>query len=47
VEHWSLWLNVRILVITMIKVVSRSEVETDPRSIMPNLDEERLGKGHE
>jgi hypothetical protein len=46
VEHGSLWLNVGILVVTMIKVVSRSEVETDPRSIVPNPDEERLGKGH-
>jgi lipopolysaccharide/colanic/teichoic acid biosynthesis glycosyltransferase len=47
VEHWSVWLDFRILMATLGKVVRGSEVVADPRSVMLNLDEERVGKRHE
>jgi lipopolysaccharide/colanic/teichoic acid biosynthesis glycosyltransferase len=41
VEHWSFWLDLRILLITLKQVVRGRGVVADARSIMPNLDEER------
>jgi lipopolysaccharide/colanic/teichoic acid biosynthesis glycosyltransferase len=44
VEHWSLWLDLRILVRTFLKLLARGEVVADARSIMLNLDEERRSR---
>jgi len=41
VEHWSPWLDLRILWRTVISVVQRHGVIDDARSAMLNLDEER------
>ncbi len=41
VEHWSLWLDLRILLMTIATVFKRQGVVVDPHSIMLNLDEER------
>jgi lipopolysaccharide/colanic/teichoic acid biosynthesis glycosyltransferase len=41
VEHCSLWLDLRIIGITLIKVLRRSDVQVDPKSVMINLDEAR------
>ena len=43
VEHRSFLLDLRILFITLWKVVGRSGVVVDARSTMLNLDEERRG----
>jgi sugar transferase EpsL len=41
VEHWSLWLDARILLRTVFKVFGSKGIVVDARSIMLNLDEER------
>lgn len=41
VEHWSLWLDLRIVVKTVAAVLARRGFEADPEAIMANLDDER------
>ncbi len=41
VDHWGLWLDVRILLRTVRQIVRGQDVVADARSIMLNLDEER------
>ena len=41
VEHWSLWLDCRILCRTVWQVLQGRAIVVDARSIMKNLDEER------
>lgn len=41
VENWSLFLDFKILVATLARVLQRKNVVDDPRSIMLNLNEER------
>jgi len=41
VQHWSLWLDARILFRTVFKVLGSKGIVVDARSIMLNLDEER------
>lgn len=41
VEHWSLWLDLKILMRTALVVVRRSGVVVDPESRMESLDRER------
>lgn len=41
VDHWSLWLDARILVQTVRVVFARHGVVDDPRAVMSDLDEER------
>lgn len=41
VGHHSLSLDLRILMTTVIQVIRRTGVQTDPRSLMPDLDVER------
>lgn len=41
VDNFSLWLDFKILIATLRKVLVRDNVITDPRSIMRDLDEER------
>jgi sugar transferase EpsL len=41
VQDWSLWLDVRIIVLTFLKVVFRQGVQIDPHSTMLDFDEER------
>lgn len=45
VDHWSLWLDIRILALTVAKVVKRDGVVPDTSSVMRDLDEERKKKG--
>ena len=46
VENRSLWLDLRILALTLVSITKRDGVVVDPRSIMLDLDEERrLGRG--
>lgn len=46
VENWSLWLDIEILVLTLINVIARKDVVVDTRSIMPDLDEERRNSAY-
>jgi sugar transferase EpsL len=41
VENWSLWLDVKILFLTVFKVLRSKNVVADPQSVMKNLNEER------
>jgi lipopolysaccharide/colanic/teichoic acid biosynthesis glycosyltransferase len=41
VEHCSLWLDLKILGVTLWKVLRRDNVEPDPTQTIPDLDEER------
>jgi lipopolysaccharide/colanic/teichoic acid biosynthesis glycosyltransferase len=41
VEHWSLWLDCRILCLTLLQVFRGRGVVVDANSIMKDLDEER------
>jgi lipopolysaccharide/colanic/teichoic acid biosynthesis glycosyltransferase len=41
VETWSLLLDLRIFALTITQVLRRKNVVADPRSVMPDLDEER------
>jgi sugar transferase EpsL len=41
VEHWCLKLDVKILVLTAVRLFRRSDVVVDPSTIMKNLNEER------
>lgn len=41
VENWSLFLDLKILVLTLFKVIKRENVEILPRSVMLDLDKER------
>ncbi len=41
VEHWSFWLDLKILARTLVHVFGRQNVVVDPRSVMMNLNEER------
>ena len=41
VENWSLWLDARVLALTLMAVLGRKGVVVDPASAMPSLDEER------
>ena len=43
VEHCSLWLDLKILAITVLKVLRRADVQVDPKSTMANLDDLRRG----
>ena len=43
VEHWTLWLDFKILLLTLERVFTSKWVVVDARSIMLNLDEERAG----
>lgn len=45
VDHRSLWLDIRILAMTVAKVVKRDGVAADTASVMLDLDEERKNKG--
>lgn len=45
VENWSLVLDLRILSLTVWKVIRREGMVTDPRSTMLDLDQERSGCG--
>jgi len=45
VRHWSLMLDLKILMMTIVGVISRSGVEVAPGSIMLDLDEERMMRG--
>ena len=45
VEHWSLWLDLTIVVRTLGAVVMRRGFESDPESRMANLDDERRHRG--
>lgn len=45
VDHRSLWLDIRILAMTVAKVVKRDGVVADTASVMLDLDEERKNKG--
>ena len=46
VEHWSLGLDLKILVLTIKKVLSGKGVLVDARSVMLDLDEERKESKH-
>ncbi|RKX61089.1 MAG: hypothetical protein DRP37_04455, partial [Thermodesulfobacteriota bacterium] len=46
VEHWSLGLDLKILVLTIKKVLSGKGVVVDAQSVMLDLDEERKESGH-
>lgn len=41
VENLSLWLDVKILCLTFLKVIRRDNVQVDPHAFMLDLDEER------
>jgi lipopolysaccharide/colanic/teichoic acid biosynthesis glycosyltransferase len=41
VERLSMWLDVKILLLTIVKVMRRDNVEVDPERTFGNLDEER------
>jgi|SRR5579884_1792612 len=41
VENCSLWLDLKILAITVFKVLRRADVQVDPKSAMRNLDDVR------
>jgi hypothetical protein len=41
VEGWSFWLDVRLLLETLVAVVRARDVAVDARAVMRNLDEER------
>jgi lipopolysaccharide/colanic/teichoic acid biosynthesis glycosyltransferase len=41
VENWSLWLDMRVLALTLMAVLGRTGVVVDPASAMLSLDEER------
>ena len=42
VENWSLLLDIKILLITLLKVLRRENVCVSPRSVMLDLDKERV-----
>lgn len=44
VENWSLFLDLKIILLTIIKVLRREGVKDEPRSFMLDLDEERKGR---
>lgn len=44
VRNWTLWLDVKILALTALKVIRRQDFVADPESIMANLDDERRGE---
>jgi lipopolysaccharide/colanic/teichoic acid biosynthesis glycosyltransferase len=41
VREWSLWLDFRILMLTILRVFNRGDVVVDAESVMRNLDDER------
>lgn len=41
VENWSIWLDFKILLLTLTKVFKSDGIVVDARSVMKNLDEER------
>jgi sugar transferase EpsL len=41
VENWTLWLDIRILSTTAVRIIRQDNVVVDPHSIMLNLNEER------
>jgi lipopolysaccharide/colanic/teichoic acid biosynthesis glycosyltransferase len=43
VRNWSLWLDLKIMALTALKVVRRQDFVADPESVMANLDDERRG----
>ena len=43
VENWSLSLDCRILLLTLLRVLQRTGVAEDPEALMQNLDVERAG----
>lgn len=47
VEHWSLWLDLRIMFQTVIIVFTKRGLDADPRSGMRDLDDERRGRAGE
>lgn len=44
VSNCSLWLDLKILWITVFKVLRRTDIQVDPKSAMPNLDDERRNR---
>ena len=44
VENWSIWLDLKILLLTPIKVLIRSGVNTDPRLEQLDFDHQRAGE---
>jgi lipopolysaccharide/colanic/teichoic acid biosynthesis glycosyltransferase len=45
VEHCSLWLDLKILAMTVLKVIRRDNVQPDPGLTFGSLDEERRARG--
>ncbi len=43
IDNWSLVLDIKILVMTATRVLSRDGVQVSPRSVMLDLDQERMG----
>lgn len=41
VENWSLWLDFKILIVTVLKVFSGQDVSADANLVMPDLDDAR------
>jgi lipopolysaccharide/colanic/teichoic acid biosynthesis glycosyltransferase len=44
VENWSLWLDFKILMRTVVKVIAREGVSADPDEVETDLDQERRGR---
>ncbi len=42
VEHCSLRLDIQIIIRTVVSILKRENVVVDPRSLMPDLDQERM-----
>ena len=40
-QNWSLWLDIKILFLTLIRVLTRHGLQVDAPSAMPDLDEQR------
>ena len=44
-EHVSLWLDLKVIAITVMNVLMRKDISVDSNAVEPYLDEEREGKG--
>ena len=40
-RNWSLWLDIKILLLTLIRVLTRHGLQVDAQSVVPDLDEQR------